>query len=299
MDTQTSPPILNYDEQGGASYKTDFWQGKGRDYEDRVERIALGRLLHPAQGQRLIEFGAGFGRLSNFFAGYQEVILVDYAKTQLQDARARLGDSKYRYVAANIYQLPFADGIADGATLIRVLHHFVDAPAALAQIRQTLSTGAVFILEYANKRNLKAMLRYALKQQTWSPYTEDPVEFYKLHFDFHPSYIQKTMQNLGFQTQQRLPVSFFRLGILKRTVPTSVLTSLDSTLQNSGLLITPSIFTRNWIAGARPAQLPSAIFKCPACHSTALHEQPEKITCQACGKAWSTADGIYDFREPL
>lgn len=294
-----SPPILNYDDKGGASYKTDFWQGQGRDYEDRVERIALERLLQPAQGQRLLELGAGFGRLSDFFTGYQQVILLDYSKTQLQDARTRLGDEKYIYVAANIYQLPIAEGICDAATMIRVLHHFVDAPAALAQIRKALSPGALFILEYANKRNLKAMLRHAIGKQEWSPYTEEPIEFYKLHFDFHPSYIQKTLQNLGFETRQRLPVSFFRLGILKRTVPTGILTALDSGLQKSGMLVTPSIFTQNYTAGTRPTQLSSNLFKCPACSSIELQTQTDKLVCQTCGKHWSTSDGIYDFREPL
>lgn len=299
MDANTSPPILNYDDKGEASYKTDFWQGKGRDYEDRVERIALGLLLQPAQGKRLLELGAGFGRLSSFFTGYQQVILLDYSKTQLIDARSRLGDEKYIYVAANIYQLPIADGVCDAATMIRVLHHFVDAPAALAQIRKALSPGALFILEFANKRNLKAMLRYAIRQQEWSPYTEDPVEFYKLHFDFHPAYIEKTLQSLGFETQKRLPVSYFRMGILKRTIPTGILAALDSFMQKSGLLYSPSIFTQNYVTGTRPAELPEMIFKCPACSSTQLQDETDKLTCQKCGKQWSKTDSIYDFRKPL
>src|SRR5436190_18449871 len=120
----TTPPVLNYDDTGASTYRTDFWEGKGREYEDRVERIALERLLKPAQGKRLLELGAGFGRLSSFFTGYEQVILLDYSRSQLEYARSKLGDGKYLYVAANIYQLPIAKGACDAATMIRVLHHF-------------------------------------------------------------------------------------------------------------------------------------------------------------------------------
>ena len=55
------PPICDYE---GSNYRTEFWEGRGRNYEDRVERIALERLLPPG-GRRMLEVGAGFGRLTN------------------------------------------------------------------------------------------------------------------------------------------------------------------------------------------------------------------------------------------
>ena len=48
----------------------------------------------------------------------------------------------------------------------------------------------VFILEYANKKNLKAILRWLLKKQDWSPFDKDPVEFSEMHFDFHPKTVK-------------------------------------------------------------------------------------------------------------
>jgi SAM-dependent methyltransferase len=246
-----------------------------------------------------LELGAGFGRLSSFYSGYEQVILVDYAKSQLEEARNRLGDEKYIYVAANIYQLPFTDASCDAAAMIRVIHHFADVPAALRQIRAVLSAGAVFILEYANKRNLKAMLRYGLGRQTWSPYTPEPVEFVKLHFDFHPHYIQNVLRGADFQVQRSLSVSYFRLGILKRLLPTSVLVQMDSLVQSSGWLYSPSVFTRSMTAGNRPTQLPEKLFKCPACRHTDLADDGDVLKCHQCGKGWSKANGIYDFRQSI
>ncbi len=297
--TSTAPPILDYDGDGAASYREDFWENANRAYEDQAERIALRRLLQPAHGQRLLELGAGFGRLSPFFEDYAQVIVMDYARSQLVEARQRLGDEKYIYVAADIYRLPIAPGACDAATLIRVIHHLADVPTAFANIRAALSPGGLFVLEYANKRNLKAMLRYALRQQTWSPYTHEPIEFVKLHYDFHPAYIRKAVTAAGFQQTRALPVSYLRLGLLKNTLPAGLLARVDGLLQHSSALFAPSIFTQNRVPGTRPASLPESLFKCPACDHTALEPQAQTLVCTDCGAAYDTSDGIYDFRQPI
>ena len=77
------PPICDYE---GSNYRTEFWEERGRDYEDRVERIALRRLL-PRRGYRLLEIGAGFGRLTNEYDGFDQVVLLDYSLSQLQYAQ--------------------------------------------------------------------------------------------------------------------------------------------------------------------------------------------------------------------
>jgi ubiquinone/menaquinone biosynthesis C-methylase UbiE len=171
-------------------------------------------------GAHLLELGAGAGRNTPRYQGYDKVTLLDYSRTQLEQARQKLGDNpRYRFIAADVYRLPFVEGAFDGATMIRTLHHMADAPAALAQVRRVL-TGGTFILEYANKRNLKSMLRYLLKKQTWSPYTLEPVEYLELNFDFHPKAIRQWMKEAGFHIERAITVSHFRIGFLKRALPT-------------------------------------------------------------------------------
>jgi hypothetical protein len=50
--------------------------------------------------------------------------------------------------------------------------------------------------------NLKAILRYLLGKQTWSPFTLEPVEFVELNFDFHPKAIRKWLGGLGFSIEK-------------------------------------------------------------------------------------------------
>src|SRR5512132_4642365 len=143
----TTPPVCNYE---GSDYQTSFWEKGGREYEDRTEAIALKRLL-PPKGRLLLELGAGAGRNTPRYLGFDRIILLDYSRTQLEQAQQRLGKSdKYVYVAADVYRLPFIDGLFDAATMIRTLHHMADAPKALKQVKDVLGTGGVFILEYAN-----------------------------------------------------------------------------------------------------------------------------------------------------
>lgn len=292
------PSICDYE---GSNYRTDFWEGRGRDYEDRVERVAIRRLLLPS-GERLLEIGSAFGRLTNEYAGYKQVILLDYSFSQLQYAQQHYGrDPRFIYVAANAYQLPLHAGICDAATIIRVLHHMQDVPKIFAEVRRILAPNSTFLLEFANKRNLKAMLRYALRKQDWNPYDLAPVEFVELNFDFHPRYIAQELARAGFATKKRLPVSFFRLGLFKK-LPTSFLVGLDALLQHTPLFITPSIFTLNISDKTGVNQVdvhtPEAMFRCPRTGENLVRHGDEMVA-EKSGLRYAIRDGIYDFKAPL
>jgi ubiquinone/menaquinone biosynthesis C-methylase UbiE len=295
MVTNETPPLIDYE---GSTYRTDFWEGRGRDYEDRTERFALRRLL-PPRGRRVVHLGAGFGRMTNELTGYDQVIVLDYSRTMLQDAQAHLGtDRRLVYVAADIYHLPLADGSCDAAVMERVIHHLADVPAALRSIRAVLAPGAPFVLEYASKRNLKAILRYWLRRQDWSPFDQAPVEFVKLNFDFHPAYMARCLHEAGFETTRRLALSYFRLGLLKRRVPVSLLVALDRLLQPTGQIaaFSPSLFTLNRAVGnTPPAAVGGPLFKCLNCGSP-LRQEEDSMVCPNGDGRWAIHDGIYDFK---
>ncbi|MBL8077885.1 MAG: class I SAM-dependent methyltransferase [Anaerolineales bacterium] len=295
-----TPPVCNYE---GSDYQQSFWEQGGRQYEDLAEGIAFKRML-PKSGKLMLELGAGAGRNTPRYAGFERIVVLDYSTTQLAQAQERLGRSdKYIYVAADIYRLPFLDGSFDAATMIRALHHMADAPKALRQVRNVLQPNAMFILEFANKLNLKAILRYLLGRQSWSPFTLEPVEFVKLNFDFHPKAVRNWLNNLGFNIEKTLTVSHFRLGLLKRIIPAKLLAALDGLFQPSGALfqVTPSVFIKARVQGevgqtAAPLNI-LQLFKCPECGSGNLVDKKDYLQCPSCKAQWAVTDGIYDFRE--
>ena len=292
--TSNTPPVCNYE---GSQYQKDFWEEGGRAYEDAVEEVALKRLL-PAEGNFMLELGAGAGRNTPRYKNYKRVALVDYSRTQLEQARDRLGlGQEFLYVAADIYKLPFVEGRFDAATLIRTLHHMTDPVLALSQVRRVMIPEGVFILEFANKRNLKAITRYLLGKQDWSPFTEEPIEFADLNYDFHPRAVRSYLRQAGFEITKQLTVSHFRIGFIKRHIPLKVLRSLDAVLQPTGALIqvSPSVFSKCRAVGSTHVADDAHLLQCPIC-SSHLPGGNEDQVCPGCSRVWEYRDGIYDFR---
>ncbi len=296
------PQICDYE---GSTYQETFWDQGGREYEDRAEAYALRKLLPPA-GELMLEVGAGAGRNTPRYRNFKQIVVLDYSVTQLRLAQERLGRSdRYLYVAADAYRLPFQEGIFDAATMIRVLHHMADGPRVLAEVRRVTRPGGAFILEFANKRNMKAILRKALGRQSWSPFSPEPVEFVALNFNFHPRTTQAWLESAGFKPEKWLPVSHFRLGPLKRLFPAGLLVAGDAAIGalSSRFPISPSVFVRSRAGGspknAMPPvdfQNPASLFRCPDCGSGNLQAQPEALHCPGCGQTWHLEDGIYIFK---
>jgi hypothetical protein len=169
-------------------------------------------------------------------------------------------------------------------------------------VKNVLRSGGIFVLEFANKLNLKAIFRYLLGKQKWNPFTLEPVEFVKLNFDFHPRAIRNWLEGLGFKIEKVLTLSYFRVGFVKRLIPLRILVFLDSFLQWTGAFwqFTPSVFVRAKVVGRNAAPHYSrdilSYFKCPDCGSSPLIEQQHYLECNNCKKKWEVKDGIYDFR---
>jgi ubiquinone/menaquinone biosynthesis C-methylase UbiE len=303
-----TPRVIDYE---GSKYSTEFWN-PAREYEDRAERIAV-RAMLPPRGGRLIDVGAGAGRLADLYLGYGEVFLMDYARSTVVEARDRWGyDPRFKFVVGDVYALPFVDNVFDTVLMVRVIHHIVDVPRALGNIAAVLRPEGAFVFEFANKRNLKALVRYALRRQRWSPYERTPVEFVELNFDFHPDWMKTQLHSAGFTLKQVRAVSMFRLSMLKGLLGARRLAAMDGVWQRpfAPFAIAPSMFVLSVRRPTTPPHLKSnftfqeegakgEIFRCPVCRQP-LPGQPtdEELRC-ASGHRWSTRDGIFDFKTPL
>ena len=183
--------------------------------------------------------------------------------------------------------------------MIRTLHHMQDPLAALMQIHRVIRNTSPFLIEYANKKNLKAILRYLVGKQDWNPFSPEAIEFEKLNFDFHPRTIRSWLAEAGFETKRQLTVSHFRINILKRTIPTGLLVFFDSILQFTGglLQVSPSVFTRN-ITKKGTSDPTAGFFLCPSCGGDLPDQKTGavEIKCPSCMKVYPILDGIYDFR---
>lgn len=302
----TEIPVIDYE---GSHYKSDFWLGQGRDYEDAAERLALGQLL-PAHGGCVAEIGAGFGRLSDLYLGYDRIILFDYSRTLLADAVAQWGaDPRFIFVAGNIYHIPLATGILDSLVMVRVMHHLADVPSALQELESLLHKQSVAVLEYANKRNLKAILRWLIGKQEWSPFDPEPLEFIDLNFDFHPLWMQQQIATSSLKIKRQLAVSHFRLPLLKNLVDAKRLARVDEKLFQIGgnSPVSPSVFLQVMSDGNRERSVNvidessiTSIFRCPTCRSEAFdYRSDSQLVCGVCHRVFANKEGVWDFKEAV
>ncbi len=297
------PRICDYE---GSKYRTEFWKDQNRAYEDAVERVAMAKLL-PAKGERLLEIGAGFGRLADLYQGYSQVVLMDYARTQLEEAQNYLGtDERFIYVVADVYNLPFVNNLFETLTMVRVMHHLTDVPAALSEIERVIEADGVAVIEHASKFHLKSLGRWMLRRQDWNPFDPDPVEFVELNFNFHPAWMRQQFKTAGLRIKNIRSLSYYRMGVVKRFLPTSLLVTLDSWTQATGnwWQLSPSLFLQAQAEKTYKSVL-AGFFCCPNCqspnfHHTDVQENKDKVlVCQSCQTGWSFKDGIYDFKTPI
>ena len=225
--------LATYEDLG---YRDVFWAA--RAYEDACDRIAL-RAFLPPRGERLLEAGAGFGRLAGEYAGYAEVVLLDASEVHVAEARlATAGNAAIRVESGDVLALPAPDGYFDAAVMVRVLHHFADPEPVLRELGRVVRPGGVLVLEYANKRNLKAIARRLLGRQSWSAFAPGSVAYRPFHHDHSPVSVKRALERSGFEVERMRAVSLFRLAALSRVSP-GLLARLEGGLQEPLGSITP------------------------------------------------------------
>ncbi len=138
-------------------------------------------------------------------------------------------------------------------------------------------------------------------RQEWNPFDLEPIEFAELNFDFHPKAVRAWLTEAGFFPKRQLTVSHFRLALLKRILPTSLLVGLDSLVQWTGNLwqYSPSVFVHSTTVGGDPPRSKGAFWRCPICHATDVVEHSRGLLCEGCGRLWPLEDGVYNFKNPI
>lgn len=234
----TSHRFCSYE---GEDY-VDFW--KNREYENRAETKAMNKLL-PDHGDTLVDLGCGYGRMVHLYSNYARVILLDRARSQLEEAGTRVTScNNTERLQGDVYRIPLADASVDVAVMVRVIHHIEEPLAVFREVRRLVRPDGRFILQYANKRNLIAVLRYLTGRQERSPFSTGAVRTQELTYNFHPTYIKDSLNAAGFEVDDSLAVSYFRWEPLYSRVPPHLLARLDGVLQRPGapLTLTPSVF---------------------------------------------------------
>lgn len=233
-----------------------YWDN--RDYEHGSEVEAIKTLLENiSKVKKVIEIGGGFGRLiPSYSFRVKKIILTDPSAKLLSNARKKYKDSKkIKFLQSTLENVPkvVKQRDFDLAIMVRVLHHIEDIDSAFETIHKLLDKNGYFILEFANKRHVKATIRHFLGGDITYPMEIHPVDIRSkksvrantLPFiNFHPDQIMQCLQTAGFDIIQTLSVSNIRSSFLKRMFPLKFLLDIEKLLQKplSGIKFGPSVF---------------------------------------------------------
>ncbi len=223
-----------------------YWQN--RQYEHLIEVKALKKLLPVGSGS-LLDIGGGFGRnLKELVKNYEKATLLDYSARNLDRAKSFLKDDleKITLVKGNAYKLPFPDESFETAIMIRVTHHLENPEIAIKEAYRVLKPQGVFVIEFANKCHVKALVRHGIKfYKDTTPYnrlTKNSGVF----LNWHPKKIEDFAKSAGFKLEAKLSVSNLRSQTLKKVFGDRVLSSLDTLTMKpiAKFYFGPSIFLK-------------------------------------------------------
>lgn len=242
-----------------AAYDTydypSYWIG--REYEHGAEIIAIKEFLSKLPKiSSIVELGAGFGRLvPSYIFRANKVTLVDPSAKLLKLARKSLKGKKVKFTQSKIENVnnKIRRNSTDLVVFVRVLHHIDDTDGALSTINKILKLNGYLILEFANKKHLKATISQFLKGNLTFPLEIFPEDRRSqkskrekvLPFNnYHPDIIKQKLKENKFEIIETRSVSNIRSPVVKRILPTEICLAIEKYIQKvfASFNFGPSIF---------------------------------------------------------
>ncbi len=311
----TSKPYIEKDTASIQDYNqieySQFWTGLGKSFLDKKEQRIVQKLTPPTTGW-FIDLGGGYGRLvPAYINSGRKIVLVDYALNLLEDAARRYPHENIHFVAADVYHLPFRDGVFDCGLSVRLFHHINAPHAFLSETSRIFREGANFVLSYSNKRNLLRILKNGAKA-----FEHDHAKYGEMLFGTHPAYLDELCRNAKFVVDTTRGTGIF--DQIFRVTPSLERLFVRMPLLSQSLLVMEDIadFALGWLrllpihfsllyksSGNKTSPVDIKryqnlieILACPSCRKTHLSKHENAYTCSDCGKTYPIRGRILDFR---
>ncbi len=229
----------------------------GREYEHGAEVVALKAFLEKIPKiDTILEIGAGFGRLTpSYLFRARKIILSDPSSRLLAIARDTFQERKnVKFIQSCAENLPqkIAKESIDVIILVRVLHHLKDPDNFFDVCSRLLKKNGYLILEFPNKKHLKATLKEFFKGNFTFPLDIFPKHIGSVRrkkstlpfLNFHPEIVEHELEERGFEIKEGRSVSNIRSAFFKKLLASETLIAIERVLQGPLYLISfgPSIF---------------------------------------------------------
>jgi len=230
----------------------------GREYEHEAEVVALKAFLEKIPKiDTILEIGAGFGRLTpSYLFRARKIILSDPSSKLLAIARDTFQErKKVKFIQSSAENLAkkIPGKSIDVIILVRVLHHLKSPDNFYDVCSRLLKKNGYLILEFANKKHLKATLKEFFRGNFTFPLDIFPKHIGGLRgkrknaipfLNFHPEIVKHELEERGFEIKEGRSVSNIRSAFFKKLLASETLIAIEKVLQGPLYLISfgPSIF---------------------------------------------------------
>jgi glycogen(starch) synthase len=165
---------------------------------DQKRRAVLALLMDLPERSRVVDVGAGPGRLTAPLARRHAVTACDVSAEMLEEARRR-SPPGVEFVQADARALPFEDGAFDALVALDLLAHLPDLPAALAEFSRIVRAGGMLLFDTSNAA------------PWWVP-------AYPSYVNWRPKRLVRTMLAGGVLPEWRDVVRHHRAGEARRAI---------------------------------------------------------------------------------
>ncbi len=276
----------------------EYWNAADKQRLNELEHAIVRELLPPT-GNRILDLGCGYGRMSDCYLGrFQDIVMFDGSLSLLREAQKNT-HGKACYVAGDIHCLPFHPAAFDTVLMVLVLHHLTDPAKCLNHIGRVSCNGGYFVMTYSNKRNALQMVKYLLKAAPFNPFTREPFAEQANLFRHHPAYVTELLTAAGFGDFIYRGAGVFDkfekpLGKFSKWVPRG---DFWAPLLGN-LFLAPWIFCRGISRNKetlRPSTDVESLLACPRCKAE-LKRTANGFECTNCRTGYPIMDGIIDMR---
>ena len=231
-----------------------YWEG--REYEHEAEIYAIKSFLKKIPKiESILEIGTGYGRLTpSYIYRATHIILSDPSGRLLTIARGNFKSKNIKFIHSCLENLPtkLKRKSMDLIILVRVLHHMENLEETFAVIEKLIKKNGYLIIEFANKRHLKATfseffrgnftfwLDIFPKDVTGKKTKKNSIPFK----NYHPDTIREFLKKYGFSILEERSVSNIRSLFFKKYLPKETLLFFEKYLQTPLAKISfgPSVF---------------------------------------------------------
>ncbi len=272
---------------------------KGREKVTTVEREVILSMIDLSPEMKVLEIGAGNGRITQALAGkFRRYYALDVTPSFLEQINPPPGANKLIRIGGDLYNMPFLDGSLDTIVMIRVFNFLQSPETALREFSRVLKPGGSAIISFFHTGSVATILdRVKYKGKATVPRSRHVRKVLNSNFEesfYSVPYFKEISSAAGFRTVHSRSCGLEDYSPFA-PLPAKLFVKLSVLPDILGLI--PHVFIYMQKVEAHPAAISDEeeIMACPVCHEPVPAEFPHSgqvMNCHNCGHVFEFRNGV-------